>query len=658
MNRIIFASFLLISLISASTIARDRESVVGHLLSPGPMIESHKNFADNCLKCHGSGEGIANDKCLACHKNIKADVIRKQGFHGKAADTSCTECHKDHKGRSFDSTAFNIQNFDHNSTGYTLDGKHVEVKCFQCHTKTREKRGVRPQDPVYFGLSTSCVACHKKQDVHAFKDEWAKKDCNQCHVTSSWTKDIHFSHSQETHFELLGQHSHLNCAECHVTYKKNLNCAQCHGGKVFDPKIVIPHRTSKYKFAELDEKGCVSCHADYHAGQLPQKCEQCHGLDSWKLKNFDHDKSSSFKLVGKHASVTCGECHKPMANKTVTFAKTQMPLVRYKPIGSQCLNCHTDYHSGQLPQKCDQCHGLDSWKLKNFDHDKSSSFKLIGKHATTACSQCHLPIANKTVTFAKTQMPVVLYKPIGAQCLSCHADYHAGQLPQKCDQCHGLDSWKLKNFDHDKSSSFKLNGKHASVACGECHKPMVNKTVTFAKTQMPVVQYKPMGSNCVDCHKDPHKPSLGTTCTKCHNEKTWRSNQEFHKNFTLSGVHYNLECTECHINNRLLSGMSNVCIACHNKDDIHGGTLPNCGDCHRQEFWEVAKFKHSLSRFPLRGIHRTLDCSSCHQRSIYQGTPSRCVDCHLRDATGVSAHPVPLPAFQSCNQCHNQFTFH
>jgi hypothetical protein len=104
--------------------------------------------------------------------------------------------------------------------------------------------------------------------------------------------------------------------------------------------------------------------------------------------------------------------------------------------------------------------------------------------------------------------------------------------------------------------------------------------------------------------------------------------------------------------------MSDKCVLCHQKDDIHNGTLPNCGTCHRQQFWENTDFKHSLTQFPLRGIHRTLDCYACHYSGIYKGIPNQCVNCHLQDALnfkGVPNHQTLLG--RSCNECHNEFSF-
>jgi hypothetical protein len=163
---------------------------------------------------------------------------------------------------------------------------------------------------------------------------------------------------------------------------------------------------------------------------------------------------------------------------------------------------------------------------------------------------------------------------------------------------------------------------------------------------------------CATCHKDVHNGSYGKHCAECHVDEDWKRTSDFHKNFTLSGIHYSLECSECHKDGRRLSGLSQACVTCHKKDDVHNGTLPNCGTCHRQQFWDNSEFKHSMTNFPLRGIHRTLDCYSCHNRGAYKGLPTSCVSCHLQDAQGYAGAPNhALLLGRNCAECHNQFTF-
>jgi hypothetical protein len=61
--------------------------------------------------------------------------------------------------------------FDHDRTRFPLLGKHKKVDCAECHTKTIEK------------TPSTCVSCHKKDDVHRGR----RPVCETCHNANSWT---------------------------------------------------------------------------------------------------------------------------------------------------------------------------------------------------------------------------------------------------------------------------------------------------------------------------------------------------------------------------------------------------------------------------------------------------------------------------------------
>ena len=793
------------------------ESLLNKLFAPGPLIEGHHDLEKkDCLKCHEAGKGISQEKCLECHKEIRPFLEKKLGFHGLAKKT-CIECHSDHKGRDFDSTLIDEKKFDHDLTGYKLEGKHHDIKCAECHKTKRNKKPIRPKDTHYLGAATTCVSCHKKDDVHYFKNDWAKKDCNACHGLGSWKKDIKFDHEKDGKYKIEGKHTELKCAECHVPKKrsalakykwpnlKKSECLTCHenihvgklSSKYQNGKCTTCHTQNEWKIKKFDHKitryplrgehaeidctkchrqskgistkdtkqyrwlglksDCLSCHADFHAFDKHRahkyknlnQCLECHNESKWKeIHNFDHDKDTKYIIDGKHSTLKCSECHTPTRTKIVDKQKFALARLYHWPDLDKktCETCHKSPHKKTFyaefqKRKCNVCHVTTGWldqpgKAGNrFTHDETR-FKLTGEHTKTACRECHevnkkqvfkfksfekefcidchkSPHAEqfhekykeqacsechttkdfkKLLTFdhATTAFPLrgqhkelkciechtplepqpqkskvvwhkFIFKDVNSKgCISCHKDYHAGQLSLKCQTCHNEESWKKNiKFDHDIDSKFELKGKHADLKCKECHKVIPDKTVEFANQKYKVVLYRPMAETCVSCHQkdDKHKGTFGGQCQTCHNDRDWKLTKDFHKNFSLHGVHYTATCTECHINDRRLGGMSENCVLCHQKDDIHSGTLPNCTDCHDQHFWETTSFRHSMTLFPLRGSHRALDCFACHTNGTYQGTPSDCINCHLRDAQSVVTPIHTIPAFQDCKGCHNQFTF-
>ncbi|MBI1860952.1 MAG: hypothetical protein HYR96_08545 [Deltaproteobacteria bacterium] len=775
---------------------QEAEGVLNRLLAPGPLMMAHQNLeGSQCLKCHEAGKGISEEKCLACHKEIREKVLSKKGFHGVATD-SCITCHGDHKGREKDTTDLDETAFKHERTDFPLDGKHAGLKCAQCHTQLRKDKASRKIDTHFFGLSTTCVSCHKRDDVHHFTGRLQTTDCNQCHGTRGWKLGLQFDHARDGNFKLDGKHAELKCAECHKAgkyswpglktkecrtchedfHKQNLSpkfqtgkCQQCHAqttwkiepfnhaatgyplrGKHSDLKCAECHKqeNKEKEMKHFTWKGlksdCLSCHKDFHRfghhqskklGNL-EKCLDCHTEHSWKeTHSFNHSVDTRFPVDGKHVGLNCTDCHLPGSKKSGVQSGANGQYFWSILEKDNCAGCHKTPHTEPSFQakRCNECHSTQGWQVfqkdgKKFDHD-TTRFQLKGRHTAIACSACHVlgkkeifkfpheakgfcvdchksphkgqfdpKIADKAcadchnqthfsdrVKFdhAESGFPLkgghekvkcsechksteevfegrtphakskFLFPEMkDKDCATCHKDFHGGQLDTikgpVCSSCHTDISWKRVIFDHNKQSRFAITGKHMGVKCSECHK-------TIAGPQH--VLFKPISTECTTCHKDPHQGHFGVGCQECHMDQGWKLTKDFHKNFSLSGVHFSLQCQECHKDNRRLSGMSLQCQFCHQKDDTHQGTLPQCGECHKQQFWENTDFKHSLSRFPLRGAHRGLECAACHGNGVYQGTSTDCKSCHLSDAFTSSFHPNPIPSFTDCKSCHNQFAF-
>lgn len=797
-------TFLLFLIFLMPFLSSAQEGLLNKLLAPGPLIHGHADLEANaCLKCHNVGKGIDNGKCLECHKDIQAHVAARKGFHGLSLQ-SCISCHSDHKGKTFDSVQINEKTFDHKKTGLVLSGKHAELSCAKCHTVRRTGKATRPNDIRYFKASASCVSCHKKNDVHFYQGEFAKKDCNSCHGLNSWKKDIIFDHHKASEFQLEGKHKELTCAKCHVPskdrpvyswpqlgaqkclschtdyHKNNLSekyrkgdCTTCHGqdnwrlpqfnheatgyplkGKHGVAKCTDCHKSNigldkkDFKWTGLT-RSCLNCHKDIHefaahqSSRLtsPNKCESCHQETNWKeVRDFQHNRDTRFYITGKHLPLQCNKCH--------VRQKALLPERQYhwKALEAKtCENCHKNPHTTAfskeaLSRKCTDCHSAEGWKVaptqmnKNFNH-RDTRFPIDGSHSSISCSACHIksgqqvfrfPTVEKnfcsdchqsphkdqfhtdiqqksclechdTTKFEKLKpfnhdqvhfklagshtklkcsschvptqelLPVKVKKTMhqfklpgvdNSSCAKCHDDFHRGTLGKNCNQCHNEQSWSKTLFNHNQHGRFPLKDKHAPLKCSKCHVPST-KTTSFKNEVRPLIIYRSVDPDCYTCHKknDVHNGNFGKACQDCHNEKGWKQHQDFHKDFRLSGVHYSLTCNECHFNERRLGGMSDNCFLCHQKDDVHYGSIPNCGACHRQSFWEQTTFRHSMTNFPLRGSHRTLECVNCHSNGVYEGTPSQCIDCHLQDALHVTTPDHSMSGLQKCTDCHNQFTF-
>ncbi len=474
----------------------------------------------------------------------------------------------------------------------------LEENCKECHVRFHKEQ-----------QSGLCADCHKdvKADIQkheGFHGRLGEKECRECHTDHKGrnakivvldTKN--FDHSK-TDFPLLGAHlkpGKVKCKDCHEAKKK-------------------------YREAPSE---CNACHRkdDKHKGSLGTDCKSCHNERSWKETRFDHSlEKTRFALIGKHVDVKCSKCHVSQS--------------KFKGVSHECVACHRkdDKHKGQYGKKCETCHTARDWKKIEFDHDTQTKFRLLGKHDSVKCISCH-----KKPLFSKEKTPTT--------CIACHRkdDVHKGGLGDKCATCHSEEKWKAAKFDHDKDTKFPLSGKHLTTKCDACHKPELKAAAIKLAT------------TCIGCHKkdDKHKENFGTKCESCHKEKDWKQISFDHDRdtkYALKGKHEQVKCISCHTGKLYQQKLSQDCASCHTKDDVHKGKLGiRCESCHNERDWKDAKIDHGRTRFPLLGLHATVECKKCHQTKLFRDTPSDCFSCHKKDDDKVHKRRLGT----KCETCHN-----
>ena len=612
-------------------------------------VSSHDEIEGDCKLCHTAPwqPETMDDRCVVCHGNITAEAGDLTSIHGKLYQfdptARCRDCHPEHKGLHAMLTVIEEWRFPHQVTGYLLDGhqKKAEGETFFC----RDCHGddVTTIDPAV------CKDCHNRNDTIFMLDhQLAFGDtCLNCHDGLDTYGDD-FTHNVFA-FSLTGSHVLAVCSRCHTG-------------------------SSKISDLQVAPQTCFACHQteDAHVGNLGTECATCHSTEGWKPVRYDHN-LASFKLIGVHGTVACGECHTDtlfVGTPTDCFACHQKDDFHDGRFGTDCSSCHTpvswrewtfdhtfatfqltgkhttveckschtsgyrgtpmncfachqkdDQHKGQFGKDCADCHNASGWKDVNFDHGQTG-FALSGQHANAACQACH-----KNGVFRGTP----------TNCFACHAakDVHGGQFGTDCASCHVPSSWKNVTFDHNKTA-FKLNGRHLNISCKSCHTDGV---------------FKGTPANCYACHaaKDAHAGQFGKDCSACHSTNGWGGANFNHANtgFPLTGQHSKVQCRSCHSNGEY-RGTSKTCYACHAGRDAHGGQFgTDCGACHTTNGWGGATFNHANTGFPLTGRHNNLSCKSCHANGVYQGTPSNCFACHAKDDNHNGRFGT------NCGSCHS-----
>jgi hypothetical protein len=551
-----------------------------------PLEGSHADVA--CAKCHPKAEfNLKKDvsQCSACHDNPHVGHL-----YGKV---SCAKCHSPKLG-----SLAKIE-FNHNTqTRFRLDGKHAAIACYDCHPKGVESKPSR-----------ACESCHKKDNRHGerFNEFGSPPACGICHGTRAWLPGGEtFDHQKRAGWKLEVKHATAKCRDCHR-------------GKSPD---------EFERFQPVPKMGCMGCHqhANVHKKEYkntPSTCLKCHkhpgdpGITSEGVKDI-HGPSGRWPITLGHVGVACEKCHENDQWK----------------ISGQCGDsCHEDsLHKGSLGKECSRCHAAGEWAAKKFDHDRDSSYKLIGQHKGGRCEACHLDR---------------VFKPTPTNCgaTQCHKadDAHRERLGNKCERCHSETGANI--FEHNVQAEFKLKGKHLDVPCKNCH---------------PTLEFKPRPKNCFGCHPEPnvHKGLYGTRCQSCHSETSFKNIKPIHDvgSFSLTGAHDQIACVRCHKDSRSLAGTGNLCVTCHQRDDIHHNSLgPQCGQCHTQRSFAPAHFDHTTVGCNLRGQHRTLPCADCHKGGNYAGLSTDCYSCHWPDAAKLATHQNT--GRTECGTCHDVNTW-
>ncbi len=160
---------------------------------------------------------------------------------------------------------------------------------------------------------------------------------------------------------------------------------------------------------------------------------------------------------------------------------------------NDCFSCHqAEYataerplHMDLYPKQCGSCHGNSRWAPARFSHP----FPLDGRHALTACWQCH---SGEPPQFAGTS----------PECTSCHAGkFESSQFPghasfqRTCRDCHDTLAWTPATGPHPEAAFPLSVGAHRGYECSSCHDRSRGSNGAA-------------NTNCVGCHDGVHQRAV------------------------------------------------------------------------------------------------------------------------------------------------------
>jgi hypothetical protein len=275
-----------------------------------------------------------------------------------------------------------------------------------------------------------------------------------------------------------------------------------------------------------------------------------------------------------------------------------------------------------MPGKVSQAHAKQEEHCANC-HDRSNA-----RTQSALCMDCHKDVA-EDVRDQKAYHGRMANAGVG-ECRACHSE-HKGR---------GADIVQLSpaQFDH-RTTDFALEGAHASLDCGSCHK----------KGE----KWRKAAATCAGCHKadDVHAAQLAPSCGECHDAASWSGGKFDHDKtqFKLTGAHTNVACDACHIGGRYKPAPK-ACAGCHATDDEHRGARgEDCAKCHVTKEWKTAKYDHlKETGYELLGVHERIACAACHRSGNYKDKiPKDCNGCHQAD----DSHTARFGP--KCGDCHD-----
>jgi hypothetical protein len=353
-----------------------------------PGLPTSVQGRESCARCHGQESFLplqtesfdhglwanyelrgahARAKCESCHKAEEGDLqhgVLAAGEVHATLGTECSGCHDDPHNQRFDAlnlpttvnghtscarchneesfTDMHGAPFDHASwTGFALVDAHRFAECVACHGRGNMSANRNGRTPAangkqrslgnvadrFPGSTKQCSTCHTNPHGNSFRAPRVantlngKQGCARCHSQVSFRVAQHdFNHDRMTSFALRGSHANVDCSKCHRPLRRSGRDAR--------------------SFDRARGTSCESCHADPHVGQFRNskndQCQDCHAAEGTFQTGlrFQHATHSRYRLDGAHDDLACSACHVtyPLANGR--------SVVRYRPLGTECSDCH------------------------------------------------------------------------------------------------------------------------------------------------------------------------------------------------------------------------------------------------------------------------------------------------------------------------------
>ena len=217
----------------------------------------HRAHVSNGIRCTQCHRGLDEPSDARLHLPSTQDC---RSCHAKPHDErACAGCHGEAHVRGAAELAARRLRFDHRAHTEAVHGD-----CVRCHASVAE---ARPE--ALLPKMATCFGCHEH------RDQWARRDCDGCHV--DLTRDdvppeshlVHEGDWLREHGTHAGSERDL-CASCHT----ERSCAACHGAGTV-PALPARLAFDDVKLSGLHRGGFLARHPE-EARADPGLCTTCH----------------------------------------------------------------------------------------------------------------------------------------------------------------------------------------------------------------------------------------------------------------------------------------------------------------------------------------------------------------------------------------------
>lgn len=454
-----------------------------------------------------------------------------------------------------------------------------------------------------------------------------------------------------------------NCNACHGGWRTSMTeaCLECHqpiaeqitAGKGLHgtlPSMVGPQSGTPLV---TDPNACGRCHGEHHGNSFTLVHTRSFVLAGVPdVSAFDHTRIG-WPMDGRHTELDCTECH--------THADvSQLPegAQRYLGLDRSCATCHEDPHEGVLTIGCASCHVQTSFEQHvPIGHERH--LPLTGAHAELSCRSCHAEDSVHSLEILAGGRA----RPPSRGCADCHESPHAVAFVDAIAHEEGTPRARVCSVCHTSEHLAFRAESLTMTAQQHTHTGFVLATPHVLQGSTPVDGGTPVDGSTLDggvTLGDPTVPAAhaGLTCAGCHDPAL----QTFGERYP---GRRSLDCAACHEDpheGQFIDGA-------FNDPTLTGG---GCVTCHATTAFTPHEFDltdHDRAAFVVDGAHAALECDACHVVAgdtdnagprRFNGTPSRCEECHEdahEGAFATQAAELDAVAAGDCARCHGTAAF-